>query len=49
MSAEGAGNTGTYWNKKQMSRFWEQLPDKQRVGARVSCTGIMRCYNINIC
>ena len=37
MSAEGVGNTGTYWNKKQMSRFWEQLPDKMRVGARISC------------
>lgn len=30
MSAEGVGHTGTYWNKKQMSRFWEQLPDKIR-------------------
>lgn len=40
MSAESTDNTGTYWNKKQMSRFWGQLPDKLRVGARVLCTKV---------
>lgn len=37
MSGDNAVTTGTYWNREQMSRFWEQLPDKLRV-----CTIVKR-------
>jgi len=35
MNGNGAVAAGTYWNREQMSRFWEQLPDKLRVRACV--------------